>query len=380
MARFLALHCHGCERSALAMTSYHERGMSRKGESQPEMPDQTGRRERSPIDRVVASWRRLTGGSGVRDEGRRTLLACSGGADSAALSIALASAKPSVIVLAYVSHDIRDAGKVLEEREQVRALAKGLGCGWATAAVAVAGQAGNLEGRARRDRYKALACLAASAECRFIATGHQATDQLETVLMRLMRGAGPAGLRGIRERRVIADESGVKRIVVRPMLSVTRQESEAICVNAGYVPTIDATNADEALLRNALRVQVIPALSMLAPGVERRTVQTARLAADACQIMQEATAEASKRCRVKRSGDAATWDRKALQRESASQLRLMLWSTLRQLATHPDRVDMAAIEPLVVAIRGEGEHRKVWTISDVLIEMTTREVSCVKLK
>jgi tRNA(Ile)-lysidine synthase len=296
------------------------------------------------------------------------------------LAIALATAKPSSIVLAYISHDIRSGEVVAKEREHVHMLAARLGCGWATASVTVGGLAGNLESRARRERYRALAQLARAQECPFIATGHQATDQLETVLMRLMRGAGPAGLRGIRERRMQAGDDGDERVVIRPMLSVTREESEAICAGAGYVPVFDVTNADESLVRNALRARVIPVLRELAPGVEHRSVQTARLASDACQLMLEAGNAASTRCVQSQTEDHLTWSRLGLRKESAATVRWMLWSTLRVLAASADRIDMAAIETLVVAIRGDGEHRKEWTISTVHIEMTSRLVTCTRLK
>ncbi|MBU6414183.1 MAG: tRNA lysidine(34) synthetase TilS [Planctomycetes bacterium] len=340
-----------------------------------------GRRaQRSHAERIVAAWRRLSGGSKVRDAERRTLVACSGGADSAALAIALAGACAESVVVAYVAHDIRDETVVRSEQAHVKALADSLACGWASVEIQVKSESGNLEAVARRKRYAALTELARANGCKFIATGHQATDQLETVLMRLMRGTGHVGLRGIAERRRLA--TGIT--LIRPMLSVTRQEAEALCAEAGYVPLVDATNTDQSLLRNAVRARVIPILKDLAPGVEARVARTARLASDSGVLIELAIQEASKRCDlVLQDGEASvsvSWSRSALRQEKSATVRWLLWQHARQMAEHADRVDLAAVEPVVRAIFGNGTDPKVWTISTVRVEMTARRVTCTRVK
>lgn len=366
--------CAAVVSPGFTLTSYHDPAMTRRAQSAPLDGDVPRRARRTPADRVVLAWRRLSGGSSRRDEDRRTLVACSGGADSAALAISLAGAKSSSVVVAYVAHDIREGHVVAAEREHVRALAAKLGCDWASANVSVASLPGNLEANARRARYAALGSLAIANGCQYAATGHQATDQLETLLMRLMRGTGPNGLRGIAERKSLT--SGVT--LIRPMLGITREEAEAICAGAGYVPLVDATNADQSLLRNAVRAQVIPVLRELSPGIESRVSQTARVAVDASKLIDQALEGVSDRCSESSESEGVCWNRQALKAESAASVRWLLWRTLRSMAQHPDGVNFAAVQPIVQAIRSGGEHRKVWVISAVNIEMTSRSVTCCR--
>lgn len=222
---------------------------------------------------IVREFRRLTAdAAGVtRDAGRATLVACSGGADSTAVLLALA-ATPVPLRVAHVIHDIRPEPETRADAEHVRALASTLSIPFAEASVQVRAGRGNLEARARIARERALARLAAESACVFVATGHHADDVLETMLMRLMRGSGVRGIAGPHPARRLGG-SGV--FLLRPALSVSRAETERICELAGVTPRHDATNDDTRLLRNALRTNVLPTLKELSPGVERRAVRLA---------------------------------------------------------------------------------------------------------
>ena len=115
----------------------------------------------------------------------------------------------------------------------------------------------NLEAAARRERYRWLAEVAHQHGLRHVATGHTANDQAETVLHRLLRGTGIEGLRGIACRREIAP--GVE--VVRPMLSVTRDEVLAYLAETGQPARQDASNDDMRFTRNRLRHDLLPLLA-----------------------------------------------------------------------------------------------------------------------
>jgi tRNA(Ile)-lysidine synthetase-like protein len=223
------------------------------------------------VARIVASWRLLTGGSSLNDEQRRTLIACSGGADSSALAIALAQVRRSVVI-GHVLHDLRPLPEAMADRDAARELAERLGVPFAEAAVTVLDQPGNPEAVARRERYVALEDMAISNGCVFVATAHHAGDQLETVLMRLLRGTGPRGLRGIAPRRRLSAIS-----VVRPMLCATHADCEELCREASWKWREDRTNADTSRLRSALRHRVIPLLFELKPDAAQRASVTAEL-------------------------------------------------------------------------------------------------------
>ena len=218
---------------------------------------------------VVAAWRGLTGGSAVRDSGRRTLVACSGGADSSALLLALSAVSPRPEVC-HVIHDMRRETAARQDADRTRDLCRSIGVEFHETRVSVKDSEGNTEAVARSARYTALTDIARSRGLRYVATGHHADDQLETLLMRLLRGAGVRGMAGIRPSRQLAD--GVE--LVRPMLGVTHDDAVGVCEQAGWKWNEDATNADCSRLRSALREGVLPELRKIEPEAARRVSRT----------------------------------------------------------------------------------------------------------
>lgn len=243
-------------------------------------------RQDPAIRRIVRDHRRLTRAcaEAARDPQRSTVVACSGGADSLALLLALA-VTPIPIVAAHVIHDIRAERESLADRDHVRSIAAILAVPFCEASVS-ARTPGNLERNARRAREAALARIARDQRARFIATGHHADDVLETMLMRLARGAGPRGLAGPHPTRRLGSEPN-DAWIVRPMLGVSRIDTERICSIAGVEWRHDTTNDDTALLRNAIRAQVVPHLKAMAPGVERRAARAAELLRGASEVLTE---------------------------------------------------------------------------------------------
>lgn len=291
--------------------------------------------------RILADARRLTGGSRTRDPERPTLLACSGGADSSALVLAIA-ASPIPAVVAHVLHDLRPPEQAEADRDAARRLAERCGLPFAEARVQVRDLPGNAEANARRARYGALARLASEHACRFVATGHQADDQAETLLMRLLRGAGPEGLSGVRPRRSLAP--GVA--LVRPMLRITRPEAEAICRAAGWAWREDLTNRDTARLRAAVRHTVLPALRTLRPDA------AVRLAA-AAEIQATVDAAIRARARALLLGPEAGEVRLPLAalRAAPEAVRVAaLREALRRLGVLGDRHTRRALDPVIRAI------------------------------
>jgi tRNA(Ile)-lysidine synthase len=235
---------------------------------------------------VAANWRRLTGGARVRDDARPTLLACSGGADSTALAILMAAAAgehaAAALGLAHIQHDLRSTDQTGADEEQTRQLAERLGLRFFRADVAVKDLPGNIESAARRARYRALAAIARQNGFRFIATGHHADDQLESVLMAVVRGAGPSGLRGVHESRVMG-----RVTIIRPMLGLTRAQCRDVCVKAVVEWREDHTNQDQRLLRAALRARVVPSISDIRPGAATKAATMAGLMADLSGLVRD---------------------------------------------------------------------------------------------
>ncbi len=243
------------------------------------------------VRRAVHSWRETTEGVGAGDARRGTLLACSGGADSTALALALASASTTLVV-GHVVHDLREATEALADRDAARDLANRLGLAFAEASIAVRSQPGNAEANARRLRYAALARLAREHACPFVAAAHHADDQLETVLMRLLRGAGPRGLGGMARRRVLSRaQAGASPEVdvwlIRPMLGLTRDEARSICAACAATWGEDRTNRDTTRLRAAIRHELVPVLRRIAPGAASHVGVAAELVAQAGELARD---------------------------------------------------------------------------------------------
>jgi tRNA(Ile)-lysidine synthase len=152
---------------------------------------------------------------------------------------------PDRIFAATVDHGLRPESA--QEAAFVALLCQSMGVPHTVLTVASTPD-GNLQAWARKERYIALECWAIDRNIAAILTGHHADDQLETLIMRLNRGSGVAGLAAIRERQ---------GRVVRPLLHWRQSELEALVDHAGLTPVRDPSNADDrfdrARLRRALR-------------------------------------------------------------------------------------------------------------------------------
>lgn len=130
------------------------------------------------------------------------------------------------------------------------------------------------ENRAREARYHAFLRVLKENGIETLALAHQRDDQAETLLMHLMRGAGPEGLGGMRplERRE-------EYTLIRPMLGISGKELRAALTDAGIAWREDASNQEKYYLRNRIRKELIPLMEEMAPGVSDRLARTAELMA-----------------------------------------------------------------------------------------------------
>ncbi|MBX2852765.1 MAG: tRNA lysidine(34) synthetase TilS [Phycisphaeraceae bacterium] len=200
--------------------------------------------------------------------GASIVVACSGGADSVALLRALAMLAERRkwrlrLVVGHVQHHLR--GEAEEDAAFVEALAQTLGLPFARRDIRPADLPGNLEANARRLRYAALGEIAQEHHAPFIATAHHADDQLETLLMRILRGTSVAGLRGIAWDKPLSAKTNGARRVIRPMLGVDQQDIAALLDQLAQPWREDATNDDTSRTRARLRHDVLPVLKDLQP-------------------------------------------------------------------------------------------------------------------
>jgi tRNA(Ile)-lysidine synthase len=216
------------------------------------------------VSAVAAALERVgvSGGSTV-------MVALSGGADSVALLHVLLELQPYRcfnVAAAHLNHRIRGVEADRDEAfvcELCERLGVALICERAEGLTA---STRNLEERARELRFAFFECAAETAGADFVALAHHRDDQAETVLMRLLRGAGAAGLAAMAE-------SGPGRFI-RPMLGVSRSEIHSF-IDAGQIAFVeDSSNSSRTILRNRIRNELLPMLECdYAPGIADRLAQ-----------------------------------------------------------------------------------------------------------
>jgi tRNA(Ile)-lysidine synthase len=214
--------------------------------------------------------------AGAPAAGEGVAVAVSGGADSLALLHALrvlAGPRGWRLAVLTVDHGLRPGAAA--DAAWVGDHAKALGLPARVLTLAP----GDLErhrdagpeGAARAARYGALWPAADQLGCRWLATGHTLDDQAETVLLQLLRGAGPDGLAGMAVRT---------GRLLRPLLGARRADTRACCAATGLAWREDPTNAADGPLRNRVRQRLLPLLEELRPGAAQALARTAALAAD----------------------------------------------------------------------------------------------------
>jgi len=196
--------------------------------------------------------------------GERGAVAFSGGPDSLCL-LHLLSSLPDEWALSLcavvVDHGLRESSG--GEARRAAAIAEGLGVEVEVVGAGLAADAaGNLEQRAREARYRLLEQRLEARGLSWVATGHTATDQAETVLMRMVRGAGLSGLSGMPWSRPLG-----AGLLIRPLLGCQRQELRGYLELHGLDPVTDPTNETDDFFRNRVRRQVLPLLVRENPKV-----------------------------------------------------------------------------------------------------------------
>lgn len=225
---------------------------------------------------------------------RRVVVAVSGGPDSVACLLLLLRLRSEFgfdVVASHFDHKLREGSS--DDLAYVRSLAEDLGVECLTGegdvqSVARDRKAG-IEDTARKMRYQFLAFVAGKEAADCIATGHTADDQAETVLMRIIRGSGVRGIRGILPVSPVPGAEAQR--LVRPLLELRRAQTQAICAEARIAPLTDASNADPAFTRNLVRHRTLAALREVNPAVEAALVGLAAHAREAfVPIEQQARA------------------------------------------------------------------------------------------
>jgi len=228
----------------------------------------------TPLEKKLrASLRRL----GI-ESGARAIVAVSGGADSTAMLASLVRIlKSEDLLVAHLNHQLRGEESDEDERfvDQLAARLK-IACIIERIPVGEHARARkeNLEASARRLRYDFLRRVAESRKIELVFTAHTQDDQVETIMMRLIRGTGPEGLRGIHQVRQLAENVRL----IRPLLEITREEVIAHCRHYDLDFRSDSSNNFTGLTRNRIRHELLPLLRTYNPRFNETIARTAELA------------------------------------------------------------------------------------------------------
>ena len=241
------------------------------------MADEEGR-EGPPVSLLSAAVRAALVRHRLVDPGDHVLVGVSGGPDSVALLHALVLLRSELalrLTVCHVHHGLRPEAD--RDAAFVEALAARLDCPARVVRIQVTRAGGRSpEEAARLARHAALSEVARTLGAERIALGHTADDQTETVLMRVLQGAGPRGLAGIPVRR---------GRIVRPLLDVGRATVLAHLAAHGVEVVEDETNRDTKFLRNKVRHEILPLLTAHAsprvPDALRRLARVSREAVEA---------------------------------------------------------------------------------------------------
>ncbi|MFZ0533335.1 MAG: tRNA lysidine(34) synthetase TilS [Anaerolineales bacterium] len=220
------------------------------------------------------------------------LVGVSGGPDSLFLLHVLHDLGYQIIA-AHVNHGLRPEAD--DESQTVKLFAAELGVDFISCQVDVLSYVSeysvSIEEAARIVRYQYLFEQAESTGASAVLVGHNADDQVETIMMHLLRGSGLAGLRGM-EYRTIPNAWSKQIPLVRPLLSTWREDIQQYLIEHGLNPIVDRSNLDIAFFRNRLRLELIPILERYNPRVRENLLRVGHILRDDYEVLQQLVSEA----------------------------------------------------------------------------------------
>ena len=234
------------------------------------------------------AWREVT-----------VLLGVSGGADSVAMLRAMAALKldgPGRLCAAHLNHRLRGEESADDEAfvvELCRQFEIPLETGTADVSDLADSSRDGLEAAARKARYDFLRQTARRLGARYVVTAHTADDQAETILHRILRGTGVAGLAGMARVRPL----GMDVTLIRPFLAVRREQVVGYLAELGQPYRHDSSNLDVKFTRNRIRHQLLPSLAEdFNPGVVDALLRLGSMAGETQTVIDDIVSDLADRC------------------------------------------------------------------------------------
>jgi tRNA(Ile)-lysidine synthase len=289
---------------------------------------------------------------GLLTDDDRVAVALSGGSDSVALAWLLkdlaSRARWSLAGLVHLNHGLRGAESEGDERfcrDLAERLKLPIEIGRVDAGRLVRGGGRSIEAAARAERYAWFESAARVLGATRVATGHTQDDQAETVLLRLLRGAGSRGLSAIRPRR---------GIYVRPLIDIRRAELRDELRRRGEPFRDDSSNLDLQIPRNRLRHEILPLIALHWPGAVVALARFAELAADDDRFLAETARQVSSAVTLPSAGGVQQVDVRGLSKLPAALARRIVRQAVETVGGAPSFREIEAVRVLAGADKREG--------------------------
>ncbi|MBI4300113.1 MAG: tRNA lysidine(34) synthetase TilS [Chloroflexi bacterium] len=288
--------------------------------------------------------------------GETVVVAVSGGPDSVCLLHVLASLRERLglrLHVAHLNHALRGADAEADAA-YVAGLAAQLGIPATIERRDVPAfrrlHRLTLEEAAREVRYAFLAEVTQATGAASVAVGHTADDQAESIIMHLLRGSGLAGLVGMEPRSQWHSRlTGARLTVVRPILGLSRQETEAYCRAQGLEPRRDVTNEHPGHLRNRIRRELLPLLRQYNPRLYEALARLSQAAAEDKAFLDEQASAVWQEVASETDG-AITLDKAALGRMPAALQKHVLRRAVERLLGDLMDLEWRHIEAMAEAL------------------------------
>ncbi len=289
--------------------------------------------------------------------GSRVLVAVSGGPDSSALLHVLASLAGPLsfsVHAGHFNHGFRGAEAEADEAASA-ALAASLGVPFASEHGDVPAIARRLhlskQEAARRERWKFLEQTAERVGAERIATGHTRDDQVETVLLNILRGTGTEGLRGLTPR------AGNR---IRPLLEVSREETQAYCRRHEIEYRTDSSNASLTYRRNRVRTELLPELeTYYNPSVRDALLRLSSIASDEVDYLQDEAERALEAVSLNVLPEAVVLDTRRVAKLHTAIARSVVRLAVKRVRGNLDGIEFATVERVLGRLDTADDER--WT-------------------
>lgn len=272
------------------------------------------------------------------------LVGVSGGPDSLCLMDILHRMNYPIII-AHLNHGLRAESE--EEAKQVEQIARHLGLVFVSSKENVRDYADlhalSIEEAARTLRYQFLFSQAERFHAQAVAVGHTADDQVETVLMHLLRGCGISGLKGM-PPRALPNVWSQRIPLVRPLLAVWREEVLAYCADHGLQPVFDRSNLDTTYYRNRLRHELIPYLETYNPSVRKALWRMAQVLGEDAAVLESLVSVTWDACQISQGSGFIALSLSEFNRQPLGIQRHLLRRAIAHLRPNLRNIDFEDIE------------------------------------